>query len=135
MARSGAPVHLPFGVTILAILAGFAAVLAGIHLLQAMGIIPYFIGDIAIRNFNLWYIIMWGLMVWVYVWLVQMLWNVNPQAWMFLAIITVFNLSINFFAMLGAATQWTDVSVDIILNAIILLYIMLPGVRRAFIGE
>ncbi len=135
MARSGAPVHRPFGITILALLAGLAAILAGVNLFQAMGILPYFIGSIAIRDFNLWYVVMWGLMVWVYVWLVQMLWNVNPQAWMFLAIITVFNISISFFAMLGATTQWSDVSVDIILNALILIYIMLPGVRRAFIGD
>jgi hypothetical protein len=134
MAASGA-VHRPIGVTILTGLAGIALVLAGVHFLQALGILPYFIGSISIRDFNLWYVIMWGLMIWVYVWLVQMLWNVNPQAWMFLAIITVFNLSISFFAMLGAATQWTDVSVSIILNAIILIYIMLPGVRRAFIGD
>ena len=34
----------PIGVTILAILAGVAAVLAAIHALQFLGIIPFFIG-------------------------------------------------------------------------------------------
>jgi hypothetical protein len=128
---SSAAVHRPFGVTILAILAGIAAVLAGIHTLQALGIIPYFIGPVAIRGFNLWYAIMWGLMVWVYVWLVQMLWNVNPAAWLFLAVITIFNLTIDFVVILGEET-WNDVSVSLVLNAIILIYIMLPPIRRAF---
>ena len=116
-------VDRPFGATILAILAGIAAVLAAIHALQALGIIPYFIGPVAIRSFNFWYVLMWGLLVWVYVWLVQMLWRVDPQAWIFLAVITVFNLVLGFIAILGEAV-WTDVSVSIILNAIILIYII-----------
>ena len=36
----------PVGVTILAILAGIAAVLAAIHALQFLGIIPFFIGSV-----------------------------------------------------------------------------------------
>ena len=121
----------PLGATILAILAGIAAIFAGIHLLQALGILPYFIGPASFRDFNLWNAIMWGLMVWVYVWLVQMLWNVRPEAWMFLAVITIFNLIIGFMSMLGQA-GWSDVSLSIILNALILIYIMLPGVRASF---
>ena len=123
--------HRPFGVTVLAILAGIAAVLAGVHALQALGILPYFIGSVTIRNFNFWYFLMWGLMVWVYVWLLQMLWRVDPMAWIFLAVITIFNLVVSFTAILGEAT-FTDVSVSIIVNAIILIYIMLPGVQKAF---
>ncbi len=34
----------PFGVTVLAILAGLAAVLAGVHALQFLGIIPFAFG-------------------------------------------------------------------------------------------
>ena len=40
--------HRPFGATLLAILAGIAALLAGIHLLQSLGILPYFIGEYCI---------------------------------------------------------------------------------------
>jgi hypothetical protein len=123
--------HRPLGATILAILAGIAALFSGIHLLQALGIIPYFIGPVSFRDFNLWYALMWGLMVWVYIWLVQMLWQVRPEAWMFLAVITIFNLIVSFIAMIGEST-WSDVSLSIILNTIILIYIMLPGVREAF---
>ena len=35
----------PIGVTILAILSGIAAVLAAIHALQFLGILPFFIGS------------------------------------------------------------------------------------------
>jgi len=74
---------------------------------------------------------MWGLMVWVYIWLVQMLWRVEPAAWLFLVIVTLFELTLDFIAMLGAST-WQDVSVSFLVNGIILLYVMLPGVRNVF---
>jgi len=121
----------PVGVTILAILAGVAAVLSAINALQFLGIIPFFIGPVGLRAYNFWYALMWGLMVWVYVWLVQMLWRVEPAAWLFLVIVTLFELSLNFFAMLGGAI-WQDVSVSFLVNGVILLYVMLPGVRDAF---
>jgi hypothetical protein len=121
----------PLGVTILAILATVAAVLAAIHVLQFLGIIPFFIGPVAMRTFNFFYALMWALLVWVYIWLVQMLWRVDRAAWLFLVIITSFNLILDFVAMLGRST-WQDVSVSFIVNGIILIYCMLPGVRNAF---
>lgn len=126
------PVQRPFPVTLLAILAGVAAVLAAIHALQGLGIFPYVIGPVKLHSFNLWNFLMWGLMVWVYVWLVQMLWKVDPQAWLFLAVISTFNLILDFVAMLGSTTSFSDVSLSFIVNAIILLYCMLPGTKRAF---
>ena len=121
----------PFGVTVLALLAGLAAVLAGIHAIQALGIFPYMIGPFSVHAFRFWSFLMWALLVWVYVWVVQMLWRVDKQAWLFLAVISVFNLSLDFTVMLGAG-EWSDVSLSFILNAIILIYVMLPGVKRAF---
>jgi hypothetical protein len=121
----------PFGVTVLAILAGIAAVLAGVHALQALGIFPYMIGPFSVHAFSFWSFLMWALMVWVWVWLVQMLWRMDKSAWVFLAVITVFNLILDFTVMLGAA-EWSDVSVSFLVNAIILIYVMLPGVKRAF---
>ena len=121
----------PFGVTLLAILAGLLAVLSGVHALQSLGIFPYMIGPFSVHAFNFWSFLMWALMVWVYVWVVKMLWSVDKQAWLFLAVITVFNLILDFTVMLGAA-EWSDVSLSFLINAFILIYIMLPGVKRAF---
>ena len=128
---ASAPVKRPFGVTVLAILAGIAAVLAGYHLLQSLGILPYVIGPYSVRGFNLWNAMMWGLMLWVWIWVVQMLWSVNPQAWLFLAVITVFNLILDFTYLLGKA-EWSDISLSFIVNGLILIYVMLPNVRQAF---
>jgi hypothetical protein len=125
----------PIGVTILAILAGIAAVLAVIHTLQFLHLIPFVIGTGnrtgIVFYFNIWYALMYGLLVWVYVWLVQALWRVEPQAWLFLVIVAIFELILGLISMLGAS-NWQDVSGSIIISAIILLYCMLPGVRRAF---
>ena len=57
----------PIGVTILAILAGIAAVLAAIHALQFLGILPFFIGSSGykVHAFSFWYALMYGLLVWV----------------------------------------------------------------------
>jgi hypothetical protein len=121
----------PFGVTVLAVLAGVLAAIAGIHTLQSLGILPFAIGPFSFRAFSFFNAMMWALMVWVYVWLVQMLWNMDNSAWLFLAVITVFNLILDFMMMLGSTT-WTDVSLSFLVNALILIYVMLPGVRKSF---
>lgn len=123
----------PIVVTVLAVLAGIAGVVALIHTLQWLSILPFFLGPVKLREFNLWYAFMWGLMVWVYFWLAQMLWRVDRSAWMFLAVITVFNLILAFTEILtSATTTFSDVSVSFIVNALILIYVMLPGTKRAF---
>ena len=122
----------PLLVTILAILAGIVGVMAVIHTLQGLGILPYFLGPFKVRNFDLWYALSWGLMAWVYFWLVQMLWRVDKSAWMFMAVITVFNLILDFTVMLTSGTTFSDVSASFIVNALILIYVMLPSTKNAF---
>ena len=51
----------------------------------------------------------------------------------FLVTFSVFNIIFDFVLMLGAS-DWSDVSLNLILNALILIYVMLPGTRKAF-GE
>ncbi len=72
----------PIGVTILVILAGIAAVLAAVYALQFLGIIPFVLGPTgyAVHYFSFWYALMYGLLLWVYVWLTSALWRVEPGA-------------------------------------------------------
>ena len=122
----------PFVATVLAIAAGLAGVLAVVHTLQALGILPYVIGPIKVRSFDLWYAFMWGLMAWVWLWLTQMLWRVESAAWLFLAAISTLNLVIAGTYLVFNEATWSDVSVSFILNALILIYCLLPGTKRAF---
>jgi hypothetical protein len=119
----------PIGVTILAVLAGIAAVIAAYHTLQFLGIFQFRVGPFSFRNFQLFGALMYGLLTWVYIWLVQMLWKVDPSAWIFLVVITIFNLILAFVSMIGAG-DWTDFGWSVFLNAIVLIYCMLPGVRN-----
>ena len=104
------------------------------HLLQALGIVPYVIGRLEIRTFSLLYAIMWGAMVWVWIWLIQMLWRVEPQAWIFLVFVSMLNMFLDFMLLLGSTT-WSDVAVSFLINGLVLLYCMLPSTRRTFETE
>jgi hypothetical protein len=122
----------PIGVTILAALASVALILAVVHLLQALAIIPYFIGPIAVRDFNLWYVLMWGLMIWVWAWVVRALLVVDPSAWLFLLIVSGFNLMFDFLTMISAPTTSTDLSVSFVINLVVFGYTLMPGTKRSF---
>ena len=122
----------PLGVTILAALASVALVLSIVHLLQAIGILPYFIGPISIRDFNLWYVLLWGLMVWVWLWVVRALLVMDPSAWLFVLIVSGFNLTFDFFTMISTPTTTTDLTISFLLNLVIFGYAMVPSTKRAF---
>ena len=120
----------PFGVTLLAVLAGVLAVLAILATLRWLGLVPWFGPGPGMRVFNLWAALMYGILAWIYVWLTQMLWRVDGQAWIFLAVITVFNLTLAFVELLQYS--WENVAVSVLINGFILIYMMLPGTRKAF---
>jgi hypothetical protein len=122
----------PLGVTILAALASVALVLSIVHLLQAIGILPYFIGPISIRDFNLWYVLLWGLMIWVWLWVVRALLVMDPSAWLFLLIVSGFNLMFDFFTMISTPTTNTDLTISFLLNLVIFGYTMVPSTKRSF---
>ena len=117
----------PFGATVLAVLAGILAALSAFAALRFFGLI---FGVINVPG-ALWYAFLWALMAWVYIWLAQMLWNVQAQAWIFLAVITVFNLVMDLLVIVGNGS-YADVQISFILNGLILIYVMLPGTKRAF---
>jgi hypothetical protein len=120
----------PIGVTILAMVAVLLAFLNALAMLRFLGLLP-FLGPVNTRIFNLWYALLYGLLAYIWAWIAQMLFVVDMQAWIFLAIITAFNLCMD-FVLLATGSTWYDVNVSVILNTLILIYIMLPGVRRAF---
>jgi hypothetical protein len=123
----------PFGVTVLAILAGIAAVLAAVHTLQSLGWLPLFFTprDITLPG-NIWYALMWALMTWIWIWVVQMLWRVEEQGWLFVAAISTLNLIFITLSALGAGSSFTDQSLAFIVNALMLIYVLLPGTKAAF---
>jgi hypothetical protein len=80
--------HRPIGITIIAILAAMAAVVAAFHTPQYLHLMPFFLGPVTFFGFDIWGAILWGLTTLVWVWVVIQLWNMNPQGWMFLILLS-----------------------------------------------
>jgi hypothetical protein len=123
--------HRPIGITIIAILAGIATVLAGIHTLQYLHLFPFFLGPMTFFGFDLWGALLWGLMTFIYAWVVYQLWTVNPQGWMFLVILSSLNLMLAVVSTIGATT-FSAVLPTLLFNGIVLIYCLTPGIKDAF---
>jgi hypothetical protein len=121
----------PFGITLLAILAGLAAVVAVIHTLQMLHLFPVFLGPVAFFTFDLLGAIMWGIMALIWIWVVRMLWNVDPQGWLFVVILASLNLILAVVSILGASS-WQELLPSIVFNGAALIYCLLPGTKAAF---
>jgi hypothetical protein len=125
--------HRPCGITVLAIFAFLAGIVGIFHTLQMLHLLPikgplgmsYFFG------FSLWGAIMWGIMALIYFWVGKMLWDLNEQGWLFVVIISILNLIFAFVTVLGK-TPLTAMLPAILMNAIVLIYALLPGVRGSF---
>ena len=91
-----------------------------------------FFGSFQLHTANWWYAFMYAILVWIYIWLVKMLWDVQYQAWLFLAVITVFDLILYFIELVTSNVASGEVAFPLLVNGLILIYIMLPGVRQTF---
>ena len=122
----------PFAITLLGALAFVALGLSVLHFLQALGIIPYFIGAISFRDFSLWYALMWALMIWVWWWVGRAILMQDPSAWLFLLLVSGFNLIFVFVTVIFSPSATTDLSVSFLLNLAIFGYTLLPSTKRTF---
>ena len=125
--------HRPFGITLLAIFSLLAAIVAGYHTLQMLHILPVglFGGQVRFFTFDLFGAILWGIMLLIYLWVFRMLWNVDPQGWLFITVLSTLNLILAAVSVLGATT-WTEMLPSIVINGLILIYALLPGTKAAF---
>jgi hypothetical protein len=125
----------PFGVTFLAILGGIAALLAVIHTLQMLRLLPFnLLGELRFWDFSIIGALMWGILAVFYMWLVRMLWNVDPQGWLILVVLSTLNLILAFISLLGQSS-WQALAATIFVNGLVLIYCLLPGTRSAFGGN
>jgi hypothetical protein len=112
--------HRPFGITILAILAGLATVVSAIHTLQYLHLFPFFLGPVTFFGFDLWGALLWGVMTAIYAWVMSMLWNVDPQGWLFLVILGVLNIGLAVLSAVGGSTLANEMPA-ILVNGIVLI--------------
>lgn len=123
----------PFGVTLLALLAGIAAVVAIIHTLQMLHLFPISgpFGEAHFFTFDVLGALLWGLMAAIYLWVFRMLWNLDPQGWLFVVVVAMFNLILAVLSIFGDST-WQSMMPAFLINGLVLIYGMLPGTKAAF---
>ena len=121
----------PIGVTILAFLAILGAVNALIYTLQMLHLLPTYLGPIAFYQFSLIGAFFWGLLFFIWLAVFRMLWEVQPQGWMFMVLIAVFNLIYGIICVLGGSS-WEAMAPIIIISGLVLIYCLLPGTKQAF---
>lgn len=123
----------PFGVTVLAVLAAIAAVIAAVHTLQLLHLFPIRgpFGVFAFFTFDLLGAILWGVLALIYLWVMNKLWTLDPQGWLFVAALATLNLIMAVISILGKST-WQAMLPSIIINGLILIYVLLPGTKEAF---
>jgi hypothetical protein len=121
----------PFGISVLAALSVVATVIAGYHTLQYLHILPFWMGSVAFFGFDLLGALLWGLTTLVWAWVAQMLWTMNPSGWLFLVILSVWNLVLALLAILGQST-FSAMLPAILVNGVLLLYCLWPRTREAF---
>jgi hypothetical protein len=121
----------PLGVTILAFLAILGAINAFIYTLQMLHLLPTYLGPIAFYQFSLIGAFFWGLLFFIWLAVFRMLWEVQPQGWMFMVLIAGFNLIYGIICVLGGSS-WEAMAPIIIISGLILIYCLLPGTKQAF---
>jgi hypothetical protein len=121
----------PIGVTILAFLAILGAVNALIYTLQMLHLLPTYLGPIAFYQFSLIGAFFWGLLFFIWLAVFRMLWEVQPQGWMFMVLIAVFNLIYGIICVLGGSS-WEAMAPIIIISGLVVIYCLLPGTKQAF---
>ena len=123
----------PFGVTVLAILAALAAILAIYHTIQMLGLLPIKgpLGLFGFFNFNLFGAMMWGLLAFIYIWVVRMLWSLDPRGWLFVVALSALNLIFAVISIIGSSS-WQALAPAVVVNGLIFIYGMLPGTKAAF---
>jgi hypothetical protein len=121
----------PIGVTLLAVLAGVAAVVAAIHTLQFLHLFPFFLGSVAFFSFDLLAAVLWGFLTVIYVWVAKMLWELDQQGWLFVVVLAFINLVLDVLAVIGTST-WEAMLPGILVSGAILAYCLWPRTREAF---
>jgi hypothetical protein len=122
----------PVGVTVLAVLAGIAFILNAFVTLLFLGALPVALfGGAGFFGQALVGALLWGLLTLIWAWAAVGLWNLDPSAWLFVVVLTTFNLILAGVSVLGATT-WRAVLPSIVINAAILIYSLSPGVKEAF---
>jgi hypothetical protein len=122
----------PFAVTLLAIIAALAGVVAVIDTLRLLGIFP--IASLGPMNFfgsSVIGAIFAGIVALIWFWAAAKIWNLDPQGWLFIVVIAVVYLIFDVVALISG-TPIQSMALSFVLTILALILAILPGTKQAF---
>jgi hypothetical protein len=122
----------PIAVTVLAILAAIAGILAVVDVLRYLGILPIAaLGPIDFFGVSILGAILAAVVAVIWFWAAVKLWNLDPQGWLFVVVIAVIYLIFDVVAILGRSS-FQAMLPSIIVSGLALILGILPSTREAF---
>ncbi len=136
MTGSQAGYHRPIGVSILALLAGLAALAELWRMLVFLGIANFtFVGKTVSFGTAQWGQAIWALILAaIWVWVAMGFWNVRAYAVQFGIFISLFTMVFGFMALLFGSTVEAE-TVPWLLAGAIFFYLSYPGVQQNFVAH
>ena len=122
----------PIAVTILAVLAAIAGILAVLDVLRLLGILPIAaLGPMNFFGVSILGAILAAIVAVIWFWAARGLWNLDPQAWLFVVSIAVIYLIFDVIAIIGGSS-FQSVLPSIVISGLALILGLLPGTKDAF---
>ena len=121
----------PFLVSLLALLALLGAGAAVFHTLQFLGLLPFSLGPFHFYGADWLAALLWAVLALIYLWVFRLLRAVDAQGWLFVPVLSSLNLVLSGVAMLGESS-FSAMLPSLAVNAVILIYCLLPGTKAAF---
>jgi hypothetical protein len=121
----------PIGVTLLALLAGLAALNAFGYALMYLRVMANPLGPLGFFGVDPFGALMWAVSGAIWIWVTIKLWQVDPQGLQFVTILSGLNLILAAMAIIGSSTL-TAMLPAIFFNGLALIYSLSPNVRKAF---
>ena len=125
----------PFAVTLLAIIAAIAGIIAVLDVLRYLGLlsftIPFMGTEVSFYGQNLFGALMAGIVAAIWFWAASKVWQLDPQGWSFVVVIAIIYLIFDVVAMFGG-TSINEMMLSIGASVLALILGFLPGTRAAF---
>ena len=122
-------------ISLLAILAGIAGILAVVDTLRFLGLLPVNVttalGEVSFVYQSWFSALLSGIVAAIWFWAAVRIWNVDPQGWLFAVVIAIVNLIFlgrGLFAGTPIQSMWLPLAA----NGLALILALLPGTRAAF---
>jgi hypothetical protein len=113
------------------VLSALAGLMAAIHTLQYLHLLPFSLGPMSFFTFDLLGAVMWGISAAIWAWVTVNLWNLRPQGLQFVTILAGLNLILDGISVLGNSSL-SAMLPSILFSGIILIYSLVPRTREAF---